>query len=60
MASLHFGVNRGQQKKDIVSQASSPSKAIEVKIDKAAGLTKLEVLTQLDLIKQQILERTDW
>jgi len=54
-----YGLDRGDQKEDIVEDSSTPTKDVEVVVDLAVSLEKSEVLIMLDLIKQHILEG-DW
>ena len=59
MADRIYGLDRGDQKEDIVEDSSTPTKDVEVVVDLAVSLEKSEVLIMLDLIKQHILEG-DW
>lgn len=54
MASEYYGVNRGQQHKDVVVATSSPTKDIELKIDLTKNLTKAEVIMLLELLEDKI------
>jgi hypothetical protein len=48
MTIQYFGINRGQQLKDIVSGTSSTGKNVEIAVSDAVGLTRgdIEVLVE--------------
>jgi len=56
MADRFYGIDRGDQEFDIVEQASSPTKDVEVVVDLAVNLTKSEILLALDMFKNHILK----
>jgi len=56
MADVFYGIDRGDYEEDIVEQASSPTKDIEVAIDDAVGLEKAEVIQHLQMIINHILK----
>lgn len=62
MADVIYGMDRGDQEHDIVIQATSPTKDIEVVIDQATLSEKSEILDLLDMIKNAILKDStdDW
>jgi len=51
-----YGIDRGETEFDVVEQAASPAKNIEVTVDLAVGLEKSEVLQKLDEIKNHIIK----
>ncbi len=51
MADNFWGLDRGQYYTDIVEQATTPAKDVELAIDLAKGLTRDEVLIALEQIK---------
>jgi hypothetical protein len=59
MASEYYGINRGQHQVDVVFQASSPGKNVEVKVDLTAGMNKEEVLRHLQMI-MEIIVKGNW
>ncbi len=56
MADRFYGLDRGETEFDIVEQATSPAKGVEVSIDLAVNLTKSEVIQKLDEIKNHIVK----
>lgn len=56
MADRIYGLDRGDTEFDIVEQATSPTKDVEVVVDLAVNLEKSEVLQKLDEIKNHILK----
>lgn len=59
MADRFYGLDRGDTEFDIVEQASSPTKDVEVAVDLAVSLEKSEVIRKLDEIKNHII-KGDW
>lgn len=59
MADRFYGLDRGDNEfTEVVDQATSPGKDVEVAIDLAVNLTKAEVLRLIDTIKNHILDDT--
>jgi hypothetical protein len=56
MARRYYGLDRGETEFNVTEQATTPSKAVEVNFDLAAGLEKNEILIKLDEIKNHILK----
>jgi len=56
MADRFYGIDRGEQEFDIVEQATTPAKDVEVSFDLAVNLTKSEILLALDMFKNHILK----
>jgi hypothetical protein len=54
MATQYFGLNRGQQLKDVASGTSSPGCNVELAISDAAGLTRAEINLQVQTLLQFI------
>ena len=46
MADRFYGVNRGQDAKDVTVGAASPSANVELVVDDAVGLSKLDVINR--------------
>lgn len=59
MAKKYFGLDRGQNKDDIVTGAAILNKGIEVVIDQSQGMTKSEILIKLEELEEKILEAND-
>lgn len=59
MAKEYFGINRGQHETDVVVQASTPSKSLEVVVDLTANMTKEEVLRHLMMV-MNIITKNIW
>lgn len=50
MADIFYGVDRGDNEQDVVTDSSSPTKDVEVVVDDAVGLTKNDVIISLQMI----------
>lgn len=59
MADRFYGLDRGDTEFDVVEQATSPTKDVEVVVDLAVNLEKSEVLQKLEEIKNHIV-KGDW
>lgn len=59
MADRIYGVDRGDTEGDVVEQATSPAKDVEVTVDLAVSLDRNDVLIALDQIRNHILSG-DW
>jgi len=56
MADIFYGMNRADQETDIVTQASSPTKHVEIVVDDAVNLTRGELIVLLRLMINHILK----
>lgn len=60
MADLFYGLDRGDTEFDIVEQASSPTKDVEVVVDDAVSLTKAEVIQALQMVIAHIVKADNY
>lgn len=60
MADVIYGMDRGDTEFDIVEQASSPTKDVEVVVDDAVNLTREEVVRALNMIRNHILKQDNY
>ena len=60
MADRFYGIDRGEQGVRNVTEGSSSTATtdVEVRVDLAANMSKIEVLLALDTIKEAILQDT--
>lgn len=56
MAKRFWGVNQGQHQTDVVEGAATAATNVEVNVDLAIGMSREEVLRQLELIKNVIVQ----
>ena len=56
MADVFYGVDRGETEFDIVQQATTPAKDIEVAYDDAVSWKKSEIVQKMDEIKNRIIK----
>ena len=56
MGNRFYGLDKGDQAEDVAIDTSTQSKDIELNIDDAVSLTKLDVLQGLEKIKQAVQE----
>lgn len=56
MASVYFGLNRGQTEFQIATSASTNSTDVEVRIDQTKNLTRQEIIQEIEMIKHAILK----
>jgi len=54
MAIQYFGINRGEQLKDIATGTSTTGKKIELALDDTVGLTRTEIHDQVEVLLQHI------
>lgn len=61
MADIFYGMDRGDQEVDVVTDVASPGKDIEIVVDDAVGLTKEEVLRAIQVyMANHILKEPDY
>jgi len=60
MADIFYGMDRGDQEVDIVTDSSSPTKDVEIVVDDAVSLTKAEVIHMLRTMINHILKEADY
>lgn len=54
MATQYFGINRGGQLKDVTTGTSTTSKAVEITVNDAVGITRGDLDELIDYLKQFI------
>ena len=55
MAIQYIGINRGQQSSDVASGTSTTGRQIELAVNDAVGITRNEVLDNLDKLRDFIV-----
>lgn len=56
MAKRYYGLSRGQTEFDVDEDSSTTSNDVEVVFDLSKSYTKIELLNQLDMIKNRIIK----
>ncbi len=54
MAIQYFGINRGEQLKDIATGTSTTGRKIELTVDDTVNLTRNEIRDQVEVLLQHI------
>jgi hypothetical protein len=57
MTTQYFGLNRGQQLKDVASGTSSPGKNVELAVNDTVGITRGELEVLVETLQQFILNQ---
>ena len=60
MADIFYSMDRGETEFDIVEQATTPGKDIEIAIDDAVSWNKEEVLRAIDMLKNHIIKQDNY
>ena len=60
MADIFYGIDKGDQEFDAVTDSSSPTKDVEIVVDDAVGLTKGDVIIMLRQLINHILKEPDY
>lgn len=56
MADIFLGMDRGEDRTDIVEQGTSPTKDIEITIDDAVNMTRKDIVLMLEHIIAHVKE----
>jgi hypothetical protein len=54
MAIQYFGINRGEQLKDVVAGTATTGRKIELAVDDTVNLTRNEIRDQVEVLLQHI------